>query len=361
MFSAVVALRPGRMSARSRSRASHSAPTRRVAIALCVALALTFSLLVAPVSAYAKTAAELKAELDSLKAETQQAGDSWDHAYWALDGAEARVAETDKKLAKTQKELAAAKRQLGNRASLIYRRSALGPLEFLLGASSFEDFVRRADYMRRVGAADAKSVSDVKILRTRLSDQRASLLKEQASSARALSALKVQRDRLQTQLHAKEADFRRVKAELDRVRGGANRPSGQAAVPGPNGMVFPVVGSYYYSDTWGAARSGGRSHQGTDIMSPRGTPVVAILSGSVSSKTGGLGGKTIWLTADNGWSFYYAHLDGWAVRSGHVKAGQIIGYVGSTGNAAGGATHLHLQIEPHGSPVNPYPYLRAME
>jgi murein DD-endopeptidase MepM/ murein hydrolase activator NlpD len=309
-----------------------------------------------------QSAEQLKAQLDQLKADTKKVGGQWDKAYWRLDEVELKVEKTDKQIAKTKLELAAARALLGDHAVAIYRRSQVSPIEVLVGSASFEDLVSRVDLMRRIGKSDADAVAEVKRIRDKLNKQRSQLVAEKRDAKKAVTSLKAERDRLQTKLKSKQAEFAKVKAELDAVRGGPNRPSGVASVAGPNGMVFPVVGSYYYSDTWGASRGGGRrTHKGTDLMAPRGTPVVAIMSGSVSSKSGGLGGKTIWLSASNGWSFYYAHLDGWAVRSGHVKAGQIIGYVGSTGNAAGGAPHLHLQIQPHGSPVNPYPYLRQME
>jgi murein DD-endopeptidase MepM/ murein hydrolase activator NlpD len=337
--------------------------TRRGILAVAIVLISALLVPVVSIGAPAQSAASLEAQLAKLKKETKAAGASFDRAYWKLDESEVKLAKTDKQIAATRKELARARKQLNRHAAAIYRRDSLDEVSFLVNATSFQELITRMEYMRRIGEADAKTIMAVTKLSQKLTTQRASLAKEQKSRKAALSGLRSQRDKLQKQLRSKQAAFVAVKKQLDAVRGGPNRPTDVAAQPGPNGMVFPVVGAYYYANTWGASRSGGRRrHQGTDIMAARGTPCVAMLAGTVRSKSGGLGGKTIWLTANNGWEMYYAHLDGWAVRSGRVKAGQVIGYVGSTGNAAGGAPHLHFEIHPGGGgPVNPYPYLRSME
>lgn len=120
----------------------------------------------------------------------------------------------------------------------------------------------------------------------------------------------------------------------------------------------PVNGSATFEDSWGWARSGGRSHEGVDLIAARGVPVVAVRDGEANFTSSNLGGRAVWLTADNGDKFYYAHLDSWEGDSRVVAAGDVIGYVGSSGNARG--THLHFETMPQGSVENPYPHtLRA--
>lgn len=121
--------------------------------------------------------------------------------------------------------------------------------------------------------------------------------------------------------------------------------------------VCPVDGTATFEDSWGWARSGGRSHEGVDMIAERGTPVVAVRDGDAIFKQNRLGGNAVWLTTSNGDRFYYAHLGSFAGDSGPVHAGDVIGYVGSTGNAHG--PHLHFETLPNGSVENPYPHTLA--
>ncbi|WP_116127244.1 M23 family metallopeptidase [Lewinella sp. IMCC34183] len=127
-------------------------------------------------------------------------------------------------------------------------------------------------------------------------------------------------------------------------------------------LTFPVAGHDQgdVQSFWGDARSGGRRHEGNDIFAPRGTPLVAVADGRVSSvRDGGLGGKTIWLLDAEGrnLSYYYAHLDRQLVRDGqNVSRGDTIGLVGNTGNARTTPAHLHFGIYRNGA-RDPWPYL----
>lgn len=132
-------------------------------------------------------------------------------------------------------------------------------------------------------------------------------------------------------------------------------------------LPIPVDGvkARQLTDTWGASRSHGRTHEGIDILASRGTKVYSTTDGIVRSmRDNNLGGKVIWILGPAGSWHYYAHLDKHkrGLQEGDiVRAGDHIGYVGNTGNARHTAPHLHygLYLDGRGrGVVNPYPYLR---
>ncbi|MDX1468067.1 MAG: M23 family metallopeptidase [Acidimicrobiia bacterium] len=142
-------------------------------------------------------------------------------------------------------------------------------------------------------------------------------------------------------------------------------------------IVFPVAGDHQYSDTWGAARSGGRTHQGTDIMADKMVPVVAAANGTVGWMHDEQGGKccAMSINHDDGYASWYIHLNndtpgtddgqGWGFAPGiasgvRVRAGQVIGYVGDSGNAEWTVPHLHFELhDPDGVAFNPFHSLEA--
>ncbi|WP_126967324.1 M23 family metallopeptidase [Xanthomonas arboricola] len=153
----------------------------------------------------------------------------------------------------------------------------------------------------------------------------------------------------------------------------ASAASPEAANSGSN-LLIPVqgIGSGQLQDTFTDARSEGRVHDAIDILAPTGTPVIAVADGTVeklfNSERGGL---TVYQFDPNGtYCYYYAHLERYAdglAEKQSIKRGQVIGYVGSTGNADPAAPHLHFEIHRlgpekqwwKGEVLNPYPVLHG--
>lgn len=162
--------------------------------------------------------------------------------------------------------------------------------------------------------------------------------------------------------------FKRVAKDQAQIEFEAFSAGSQVFV---NGVVFPISGtvSLPLIDSYGFPRAPGTPdahwHEGIDIFAPRGTPLVATESGVVNRVgVARLGGKKLWITGDSGVDWYYAHLEDFApglANGQRVEAGDLVGYVGDSGNAVGTPPHLHMELHPNGArPINPFPLLASV-
>jgi septal ring factor EnvC (AmiA/AmiB activator) len=345
--------------------------------------------------------AKAKKDLKALQAKLDKLAKEQSDAEADLETTQDKVVAVQGKIDAAQQDLEGLRAQLSGRLAEMYKNRGSDATTFLNilfsgDNTSLTAVVERLTMVAHIAQSDSKLVNSVVDHVAKLKGLRADLNAEKASATKKTTKYETARDKTLASLEGSKGDYNRLKkkvatlqeqarqAELAAQRAEAARKAAQEAAnngkttgttthktttttehnnpPVIADFVFPVDGPNSFVDSFGAPRSGGRSHQGTDIMTARNTPLVACVSGTITSTNPsdtGLGGITIHLKSGNT-TYYYAHLS--SIQGGihagvRVSAGEVIGYAGNTGNASGGAVHLHFEIRPNGVPIDPYPTL----
>ncbi len=278
--------------------------------------------------------------------------------------------------ANRRQEIADVERRIREQAIERYMQGGAANSELVFLAGSVDDLIAGQEFLAAANEATVGSLDDLLALRAdlqRFQDElaaREARLREVQQMRAEISAELEEVTNAEREAFGKlSADCKRLRRQYERelaaarAREAARRGSAAGGVPAgaTPGFLCPFPGSSFI-DTWGAPRSGGRTHKGTDMFGPRGAKLIAVASGTVVTRVGGLGGNAIWLISDYGVAYYYAHLSSFNVKSGQrVSAGQVIGFNGDTGNARDSAPQLHFQLHPGGrgsAAVNPYPTLK---
>jgi murein DD-endopeptidase MepM/ murein hydrolase activator NlpD len=348
---------------------------------------------------------ELLADSDALVAEVEEA--------WARQFAlEKEISDLSSSIEVARVKIADAERRLDDVAVEMYMGSTSAASIQVLFSANDETYGAGIEYLRNVSGVEDDVVNQLRTFRTELDRQTerladASVEQEALATELEAASIELQGDLVEAQAvydglvaqQAAEEEARRRAEEERRRQEEARRQAEEAArsatsttVPGAttteggdsggatstvpeetvttappssgSGGTCPVAGAVRFSDSWGAARSGGRAHQGVDMIAARNTPLVAIYSGTIRRITSGnLSGLAIWLRADNGDQFFYAHLESYGnISAGQrVGEGEVIGYNGSSGNAPEFLPHLHFEYHPGGgAAVNPYPLVKRL-
>ncbi|MCA1823039.1 MAG: peptidoglycan DD-metalloendopeptidase family protein [Frankia sp.] len=322
--------------------------TRALVTAMCATLVVGVA---GPAPAIARTSGDVRAELSALAAKL---GEAEAREGVALD----RLRKLRREIAASEQTTARARGQLADRMRSIYAGGVAKDSLVVLLTS--DDIGRRLDGLAMLdfaSRADRRVILDSAVLRRQLQGRLAlaeQVQRDLTAARRDLAAGHRRLRALLAQLAAREGVRSRVRASRSRGVDFGDVRGVFACLVGP---------ARAYSDTWGAPRSGGRRHKGTDVMAPYGSPVYAVTNGRIQrTGSGGAGGISIYLRGDNGDVYYYAHNSRNIAHPGQrVGVGQQIAAVGTTGNARGGPAHVHFELHPGGgSPVNPYYFVRRI-
>lgn len=310
----------------------------------------------APTPSASDSSASPTRDPDKLRSKLSHLADKYAHA-------ETRVAKLDRRTKKLTRQVKTARKRVkGAREQVV----GVAQLAYTSGGSVSNSV------LAMTGDGGPKEVLDRLTVLSMMSNQNNAVLKH-ASSAR--SRLDKRLGNLATAKKSAKATQKKLKkrksklnaALLEAAREAAARANrGTSRSRGPvlsSGGACPIGSPYTVTDSFGAARGGGRSHEGDDIMAPRNTPIYAVEDGTISrAYSNTLGGIAIILEGESGDSYYYAHQRVNLVHTGeHVVAGQQIAKVGMTGDAQGTVYHLHFERWPNGgSAVDPYPFVTAL-
>ena len=327
----------------------------------------------------------IQGEIDVTERRLARVQDSLDQQKERLLEVRDRLEESRDRLARLRSELATARRVLAARLVEIYKSDSPDALTVILSADGFGDLLERAEFLDRISDQDREITDRVRGLRDTARDQavqlaeleereqlvaerilrerdqiaavedqlegaRSELASARADKQGALQQVQASRIRAQEDLAALEREQARVQAALQQANQG---PSAGPIVQGSGQFIWPVNGTFTspFGMRWG------RLHAGIDVAAPEGTPIRAADAGRVALAgwVGGYGNYTC-VQHTGSLSTCYAHQSRLGTSTGaSVSQGQVIGYVGNTGNSFG--AHLHFEVRINGSPVDPMGYL----
>lgn len=348
------------------------------------------------VAQLARDAHVAQRQLDQIMIRANEVAAEFDRETGKLEKLTAELLTTQTTLAKARSEYESVVTQLNDRARTVFMQGPASDLEFLLGASSLTDLTDRLEFVNVVATSDADLASQVQNTKNVLSTKERNLQRLQDAQQVVVVKVRVKKQEaadLLQQAQGKVAEIQSKKAEAEQLAKKLSKErqawvnshfsfggSTHSSVAMPAGwagtfQVCPVDQPRAYGDGFGAPRYAGgfHYHAGVDILAPMGTAIRATFDGYTTEDPNGLGGLAVEVHGAIGYT-YNAHLSAYSDHStGTVQAGDIIGYVGDSGDAVGGPPHDHFEFHPNSFPaswpmsyygyevidsaLNPYPLL----